>query len=146
MTENTDLPRPRWTLPLAHPPPILLTALPYLMLQLRELEALNPPPRPAPGVPIVKKPSPRQTASSATSPEVQAAIEAVRKAEAALHEARLAYQQAQHEESQAAAPHACRTDLERLYDQGLAFVRKYPGVGVGGAAVLGFLIGRSLRK
>jgi ElaB/YqjD/DUF883 family membrane-anchored ribosome-binding protein len=94
----------------------------------------------------VKQPSNRQNASQATSSDVRAAIEAVRKAEEALHEARQAYQQAQQVETPAADAHSCRSDVERLYDQCLAFVRKYPGVGVGGAAVVGFLIGRSLRK
>ena len=92
----------------------------------------------------MKKSTPQQ-ASPSLSPEVQAALDAVRKAEEALRQAQAAYEQAQQTPS-AESDHACRSDAERLYDQGLAFVRQYPGVGVCGAAVLGFLVGRALRR
>jgi ElaB/YqjD/DUF883 family membrane-anchored ribosome-binding protein len=76
---------------------------------------------------------------------VQVAAEAVRLAEEALNRARQALSEAQRATAQQAEG-AGQGGARDFVEQVLQFVSKYPGVGVGCAAALGFLLGRTLRK
>lgn len=94
----------------------------------------------------MKRPPARRKKPPPPSIEAQAALEALQKAAEALREAQQAYEEARQAEAAVAAERSRGADLKELYQQGLAFVRKHPGVGVSGAVALGFLIGRSLRR
>ena len=83
--------------------------------------------------------------SEAKPTGVPAAAEAVRLAKEALQKARQALGEARRAAAQG-AEEAGQGGACGVADQVLQFVRKYPGVGVGCAAAIGFLLGRSLRK
>jgi ElaB/YqjD/DUF883 family membrane-anchored ribosome-binding protein len=79
------------------------------------------------------------------SPEVQAAEDAVRQAEAQLEKARLLYQQVRQQAVDQLKEVRQKT-VGDLIDGTLKLVKRYPGPGVLMAALIGFFLGRLFRR
>jgi ElaB/YqjD/DUF883 family membrane-anchored ribosome-binding protein len=91
------------------------------------------------------KPVPSDDPAVEESPEVQAAGEAVRRAEAELKKARALYEQVRQQATDRLRQVREKT-VGEMVDGTLKLVKKYPGPGVILAALFGFFLGRLFRR
>ena len=84
-------------------------------------------------------------ASGDRSPEVRAAEEAIRRAEAELKKAREVYSQVRQKAAEQ-LKRARETTVADVVDGALNLVKKHPGPGVLLAAAIGFFLGRLFRR
>ncbi len=91
--------------------------------------------------------TPDETAEQggAASAAIQKAADAVRRAEDELRKAKQLYQKVRCEAAERLRA-ARQTTLGDLIDGAVNLVKKYPGPGVIAAVVIGFFLGRSLRR
>jgi ElaB/YqjD/DUF883 family membrane-anchored ribosome-binding protein len=91
------------------------------------------------------KPAETPVRDPAECPKVRSAAEAVRRAEAELKKARGLYEKVRHEATERLKS-VREKSLGDLLDGTLAAVKKHPGLGVIVSTLIGFLLGRWLKK